>query len=235
MQAFRDYFSRQKKDFCLKSTMKTDENTAEIVVLVDRSGSMQHGREDFEGGINSFIQTQKEHDGQARITLVTFDTEVEVIYHGDIQECPAFKLQPRGGTALNDAMGESINTIGELLRKTDEKDRPKLITFVCSTDGGENSSREFSTKQVQDMVKHQTEKYNWSFLFLGADYDAVGNNQYASNIDNSLNFSKSKVNQVYEMTSSKLSNARTMVSQGFSADAAGASFVYTEEDREEVS
>jgi hypothetical protein len=37
------------------------------------------------------------------------------------------------------------------------------------TDGEENVSREYTLKQVQEMIKHQTEKYDWTFVYMGMD------------------------------------------------------------------
>ena len=37
----------------------------------------------------------------------------------------------------------------------------------------ENASRFYSYDEVQRMVKHEQEKYDWEFLFLGANMDAI--------------------------------------------------------------
>jgi len=37
----------------------------------------------------------------------------------------------------------------------------------------ENASREFTYKKINEMITHQKEKYNWEFLFIGANIDAV--------------------------------------------------------------
>ena len=217
----------------LKSDFKTSPTTAEIILLIDRSGSMQQGRDDFEGGINAFLDEQRQADGEARLTIVTFDDQVEIEYHGDIKQSPVFKLSPRGSTSLNDAMGQSINAIGELLEKTPEEERPKFISFVTTTDGGENSSQEFTTKSVQEMIEHQTEKYNWSFTFLGADYDAVSDRGYASSAGNAANFGKGNAMNFYAGTSAKLSAARGMSIQGVHIDDVVASMEYTDQERKE--
>jgi hypothetical protein len=46
---------------------------------------------------------------------------------------------------------------------------PGLTLFVCITDGLENSSKEYTLKQVQDKIKEQTEKYSWQFIYEGCD------------------------------------------------------------------
>jgi len=75
-------------------------------------------------------------------------------------------------TALLDAVGKTINSVGTKLREMPESERPSQVVFVIQTDGHENHSSEFTNQQITDMIKHQTNKYNWQFVFLGADQDA---------------------------------------------------------------
>ena len=54
-----------------------------------------------------------------------------------------------------------------------EEDRPGKVLLVIITDGLENASREFTKDKVREMIAHQQEVYNWDFIFLGANMDAV--------------------------------------------------------------
>ena len=54
-----------------------------------------------------------------------------------------------------------------------EEDVPEKTLFIITTDGWENSSREYSYDRVRRMIEHEKEKYHWEFLFLGANIDAV--------------------------------------------------------------
>jgi hypothetical protein len=76
-------------------------------------------------------------------------------------------------TALYDALGKTINTVGQELAALDESERPGLVQFVIITDGMENASREFTSDAVKNLITHQTEKYNWDFVFVGSNQDAV--------------------------------------------------------------
>ena len=152
-------------------------NLTDITVVLDRSGSMASCAEDTVGGFNTFLKNQKEEKGDARFTLYQFDHEYQEVYQGKpIQEVPDLILGetyiPRGSTALLDAIGRAINTVGERLANTLENERPENVLFIIQTDGEENASKEFQNDKVKEMIKHQEEKYKWNFMFLGANADA---------------------------------------------------------------
>ena len=79
----------------------------------------------------------------------------------------------RGNTALLDAVGKTINKIGNAQKHTVEAERAEQVMVVITTDGMENASREFSHSKVRQMIEHQKSKYGWEFIFLGANIDAV--------------------------------------------------------------
>lgn len=158
----------------------TKAGLTEIVTIVDRSGSMGHLRSDVIGGFNNFLAEQQKLPGEARMTYVQFDNEYEQLFSSvPVKSVAPLSFEtyvPRGGTALLDAVGRTINEVGARLRSTPESERPERVIVVIQTDGEENSSREFTYAQINDMVTHQREKYNWEFIFLGANIDsfAVG-------------------------------------------------------------
>lgn len=150
------------------------QDLTDVTVVLDRSGSMAVVRKDTEGGFDTFVEEQKKAKGEALLTLVQFDNFYEFVYQGkNIQEVEPLKLTPRGGTALLDAMGRAINETGERLSKMPEASRPGKVIFVIMTDGQENASAEFSKSKINEMIKHQRETYNWQFVFLGANQDAI--------------------------------------------------------------
>jgi uncharacterized protein YegL len=152
----------------------TKPNSSEIVFVIDRSGSMSSISGDMEGGFNEFIKQQKEVQGECKVTLVQFDDSYDVLYSGTLLEnVPPLKLEPRGSTALLDAVGRTIHDTGVRLAAMNECDRPSQVLFVIITDGHENASREYKREKVFDMITHQREKYSWEFVFLGANQDAI--------------------------------------------------------------
>lgn len=153
----------------------TDPHLTRLVILADRSGSMGHIQKDMNGGIHQLLADQAKQPGAVVVDIVTFDTVVENPYTGvRPDDVKSDIIVARGGTALNDALGSTIVRLGEELAALDEDDRPGHVIFVVVTDGEENSSREYSTDTVRQMVKHQQEQWGWTFMFLAANVDAFG-------------------------------------------------------------
>jgi uncharacterized protein YegL len=151
-------------------------NLAEIVCIVDRSGSMNAIREDAIGGFNSFLDEQKEQPGEAQLTLVLFNHHYELIHEArDIQDVAYLdkgSYTPQGMTALLDAVGRTIDDVGQRLADTPEAERPSTVIVSILTDGRENSSSDYTKTRVREMVERQQEKYSWEFIYLGANVDA---------------------------------------------------------------
>lgn len=150
-------------------------NATEIIVVLDKSGSMSALKQDAIGGFNEFLREQQAEPGEANLTLVLFDTGYTI--HpaapvGRVAPLTEASYHPGGGTALLDALGRTINETGRRLALMPEADRPDKVIVVTLTDGEENSSQEFSLPQVRDMLAHQQDRYGWKFLFLGANQDA---------------------------------------------------------------
>lgn len=142
----------------------------EIVVLLDRSGSMEDARADHEGGLNSFVRAQKQLSGDVLFTLIQFDSQepCEVVYDGvPVAKVGQCKLNPRGSTPLLDAVGLSV---AHLRARLDGK-KPDQVIFMVITDGLENASREYTKERVKRLIAEQ-EAAGWRFLFLGANIDA---------------------------------------------------------------
>lgn len=148
-------------------------NATDITVVLDRSGSMGIVQNDTKGGFDAFVQEQAKSPVEAVLTLVQFDTIYEFVHESKpIKNVPPLDFQPRGATALLDALGRAITETGKRLKDMDEAKRPERVVFVIITDGEENSSHEYKREQILDMIKHQREAYKWEFVFLGANQDS---------------------------------------------------------------
>ena len=149
----------------------------EIVFVLDRSGSMQAMVEPAISGFNRLLREQQQVPGHARFTLVLFDDRYELPFHSvpiaEVVELDVSTFVPRGSTALLDAIGRTIDDLGSKLAATPEKDRPGQVIIAILTDGEENASTRYSWEAVAKRIRHQSEKYQWQFLFLGANQDAI--------------------------------------------------------------
>jgi Mg-chelatase subunit ChlD len=150
---------------------------SEIAFILDRSGSMESCREAAIEGFNSFLQEQQRTEGLAKLTLILVDDE----YLVPIDALPVAEILPldndsyvaHGSTALLDAIGRTIDELGARLAALPEKDRPMQVIVAILTDGLENSSQNYTWQQIADAIKQQSERYRWTFLFLGANQDAI--------------------------------------------------------------
>jgi len=154
-----------------------NKNLTEIVYILDRSGSMSGLEKDTIGGYNSFLEKQKKEDGDAVVTTVLFDDKYDMVHdHVDIKKVKPLTNKEyfaRGMTALLDAIGKTINHVGNRHKYALDSEVPGKTIVVITTDGFENASREFNSDKVKSMIEHQKKKYGWEFLFLGANIDAV--------------------------------------------------------------
>ena len=150
----------------------TSPDYTHITLVVDRSGSMRNIAFEASGSINSYIKEQAGLPGKCSLTLIQFDDTIETVFDGLASEATPYTLEPRGMTALSDAIGRSINETGRRLASLPEADRPSKVLFVVMTDGGENASREFSVAQAKSLIENQETKFSWQFVFLSSDPNA---------------------------------------------------------------
>jgi hypothetical protein len=151
-------------------------NFTRIAIVLDRSGSMESCKESTVSGFNEFIRTQQELPGEAMVKLVQFDDRYETVFDMNLKLCPELNQNtfvPRGSTALLDAQGRTIVELGRELAALPENERPSKVIVVTLTDGLENASKEYNLERIGELIREQRDKYNWDFVFLGANQDAI--------------------------------------------------------------
>jgi UDP-glucose 4-epimerase len=221
----KDYINKQIEQM---ANRQRNQNETEIVVVLDRSGSMGSIAQPTVDGLNSFINEQKAAEGDAFMTLVQFDNEYQIDYKSkSIKEVENLingeTYVPRSTTALLDSIGKTINEL-----KTDRD-----VVFVIITDGAENASHEFTRDQIFKMIENQTKK-GWKFLFLGANQDSIAaGSSLGISSANSVNFNANSqsVNTMFSSVSSKMSNYRSAKSMGVVQDDL---LSYTDSDRKDL-
>ncbi len=153
-------------------------STTELVFLLDRSGSMSGLESDTIGGFNAMIEKQRNKEGTCEVTSVLFNHRQMTLHDRKdihaIKPLSDYDYTVRGSTALLDALGETINKITSLHGWMNDDQKPNKVLFVITTDGLENSSREYTYEQIKSMIEEKRRKNDWEFIFLGANIDAVG-------------------------------------------------------------
>jgi hypothetical protein len=143
-----------------------------IAVVMDRSGSMLIMKEEMRAAFAQFIARQQDAPRTCAVNLYQFDDRFETVYEGVLLEAvPPLELEPRGGTALNDAIASAINAV--------DRASPRNVIMVIITDGEENSSREYGgnsgAAKVASLIRRRRAE-GWEFVFLGAGLDDIAKN-----------------------------------------------------------
>jgi Mg-chelatase subunit ChlD len=203
----------------------------EIVVVLDRSGSMQTIKTDMEGAFDAFVEAQRALDGVAALTLVQFDSDcIETVYEGrPLAHVPKLKLAPRGWTPLLDAVGQTVTRTFERLGGAPGGGRTKRVIFVVITDGMENASREYSKRHVKTLMG-LVRANGWLVMYLGANVDAF---QEASQMGIGQEFAAAYspgtrgVNRMMEVMGDKAAKYRS--------GRVGEALAFTPDERQEMS
>lgn len=202
-----------------------------LSVLLDRSGSMSSFTHATIEGFNKFINEQRDQEGIGllRLTLVQFDDRYEVNFTAeDVEDVPALdtlSYQPRGMTALNDALFRSITDTERWVTETNYTDD---VIFLIITDGQENASKEASLQQVAELIRRKEDE-GWSFVFMGANIDSFATGQsYNIPAGNVANFATNDMDGSFKsasvgMTAHRSSGGMTGQSATYMAAAAGVS------------
>ncbi len=210
------------------NTEMINNNITELVFILDRSGSMGGLESDVIGGFNSMIRKQREEAGEAFVTTILFDDRVETVHSsepiGTIPDMDRNTYYVRGCTALLDAVGSTILSVSNRQDKLEADKKAGKVIFVITTDGLENASRRYQFKDVKKMIERQKKKYNWEFLFLGANIDAIeGAGHMGISADRAANYHCDETGTAlnYQVLEQAVSNVRKTSSKGFHAALAG--------------
>ena len=123
---------------------RQNEMLTELVLILDRSGSM-HGLEaDTIGGFRTMIEKQKAQPGEALVTTVLFNHELRRVHDrlalAQVPPITPAEYEAFGSTALMDAIGTTVEHIANIHRYARPEDVPAHTIFAIITDGMENCS-----------------------------------------------------------------------------------------------
>ena len=149
----------------------------ELYFVLDRSGSMSHLVRSTIDGFNEMLEKQKRNAvGELFVSTVLFDDDDTVLH----DHVPVAQMRPLteneyrigGCTALLDALGGAIEHAVRRQRHVPADRRAQNVVFVVITDGLENASRRYTAERVRRLVRTETDRYGWEFLYLGANIDS---------------------------------------------------------------
>jgi|APSaa5957512622_1039677.scaffolds.fasta_scaffold43895_2 Mg-chelatase subunit ChlD len=198
-------------------TMDTKLDKTDVVILLDRSGSMAACKSAHEEGIKGLITEQKKDDGIVNFTLIQFDgfDPCEVVYSRvPINTVGDIVLEPRGSTPLLDAIGLCSNHVSSAI----DNNEVDQVLVIIVTDGQENTSKEYSKSTIQTLIADK-EKGNWTFLYLGANVDAFAEARglgVAKGRAAGYKVNDNNIKAVYRSISSNTSSARQQLRDGMS-------------------
>ena len=166
--------------------------STELVLVVDRSGSMEGLKGMAVKAINQLVKNQSKVPGDCNLTVVMFATETKVVCDSkpisrksgveiEVEPFTVEKLfSDSGGTALLDAVGETIDRIEKSKKRSD-----KVIVAVL-TDGDERDSRKFTPADLSKEIMRK-EVDSWEFIYMIAcDYTVT--RSVAMNMASNLGF-----------------------------------------------
>jgi len=190
-----------------------------IIVVLDRSASMNGLTGSTIAGFNGFMKEQKNVTGKATASLVKFagrqNWSYDMLPVKEIIDLDTSSYQATGGsTALCDSIVRSVHRAEGQIKEMDNK--PDNVVVVIITDGLENDSQEFNKEHVTKLIEAREEE-GWDFVFLGANQDAIAEGgSMGIRASNAMNYGASDVGvtQMYCCVSKGLTNYRTKRSCG---------------------
>lgn len=194
-------------------------------MVLDESTSMGSVRNETLTGINEQIKTikgleKKFPDHKYYVSIVKFSTTAQHL----IQEIPSNKVKelsnddyiPNGWTALHDAIGMGITSLNNKIKsKLDSGEASALVVII--TDGEENSSKEYNSNKINDLITDLEKTGMWTFTFIGANQDAVLTaKSLGVSIGNTVNYNASGAgtNLAFMSVNSALSKRATYSNAG---------------------
>jgi len=171
-------------------------------LIVDKSGSMSDCVDQTINGFNEQLDhicalSEKYPEQDITIGLTMFNDRVQPLFYetspGVLKPLTVRSYWTEGGTALLDAVGETICYLQKAQQRAERK-LPTSVVVVILTDGHENSSGKYRLQDIRQMIDSLEKTGSWTFSFIGATIDAVAvAEQMAIKRANSTQFNKSEM------------------------------------------
>ena len=205
-----------------------------VYFLLDRSGSMFEYANDTIGGFNSFAARQKIDNPEGTMSLFVFSDDFKPVFSNtkmkNVETLTAESYFPYGPTALLDSMHDIIK-----IAAAEERTQENKIIVVILTDGEENGSKRHTKTEVNELIRAKTEsgEGRWSFVFLGANQDAIKEaSKYGISHNCAMTFSQENTTEAFESLSMAVGRQTSRVRDGAVEDSAAEQIEFTQLERE---
>lgn len=151
-----------------KGMFSMKDNRKEFVFVIGKSEGMD--KDAMLSGFNALVDAQKKIDDESTFSLVFFNDTYKASALGkslkEMRKYNAMTYAPKNGSALYDAMGFAMDSVGEMLSETAEEERPSQVCMIIIGES-DNASTVYDYATVDEMVKVQKYTYKWDFIFYG--------------------------------------------------------------------
>jgi hypothetical protein len=198
------------------------------IIVMDRSGSIASILAGQQEGLRAFFASEEQVPGKATFSLWDFDTEIRCLHSlASLDAVKGYVIEPRGGTAMHDAVGDAVTAEGEKLAALAEDARPEDVTVIIASDGLNNKSVRRTGPEVAQMLARQQDAYGWRVVYMGTGQDAFAEGaKLGARADLTVNYANSNTGSLnsWAATSELLSRAPV-------AAASAGGYSYSENER----
>ena len=164
----------------MKYEMPKKDVLLDYTFVLDASGSMSgeisEVLDELNRQLNELKEKYAETERPCRVTIAKFDTRYEVLrdqeHIQDIEFITDREYYAGGMTSLYDAIGLSVKRADARIDFQVRRGNAEALVVVF-TDGGENSSREFTGSDIQSLMKDYQEREGWEIALIGTDMSAI--------------------------------------------------------------
>ena len=193
------------------------------VLVADNSASMEGQIDEVRDELNIQIaKMKKESDTEfntCSFTFRTFDSEVRNIHVNisieDVPKITEREYRTGGMTALYDAIGSTIESVGELLGNRIDGEKESLAMIIFS-DGGENASSKYDAAKIQALLAKYQNRPGFNIAFVGCDpasFQDMGNVRFDA--DRILHYDKGLERDVLKEVHASVSDIKFKRSSKF--------------------
>ena len=142
----------------------------EIIILQDNNAPVPHFGKKANKCVKEFFGSMENTEGEIRITYATFGGGYKMI----TDNTPVEKVKigakdyhhANGARDVFDSAGRTIIEKGKAYSMSDQSEHPENVIFVLTSFGRDNASKYYTYTQIREMIRHQSEVYNWRFFCL---------------------------------------------------------------------